>query len=214
MSYGASGNQCEPCEQTLCSGFVCTDLSSDDFNCGQCGNPCPDGRGCRNGTCEDCRRSGEVCAGGDCCSPFDYCHDFGTVKLCATCFAPREVCNEVCCAPDEQCCFDQYCSGLGNDTDCASCGNACDTTIGEHCYDGQCDTCAPPGWGECGSNAQCCSGFCQPMGTASAICATCQHTICGDFICADLMSDAFHCGACNNPCGTNQECIDGGCVDL
>jgi hypothetical protein len=210
MVYGASGNQCEPCEGTLCSGFVCTDLNNDDNNCGACGNACAPGLGCRDGECSDCRRSGESCTGGDCCSAFDYCYDFGTVKVCATCFPPNEVCGDTCCDSSEVCCHDgSYCSALRDDANCGACGEACDP--GFTCYGGTCSDCVPNEW-DCQRNADCCSGFCGFFSLGFNECRVCEHTICGDLICADTNSDPQHCGGCNQPCAGPSTCINGICI--
>jgi len=44
----------EPCswDQYCCSG-KCTDIWSDEYNCGECGRKCPAGWLCLNGCCVD-----------------------------------------------------------------------------------------------------------------------------------------------------------------
>ena len=77
-----------PSGQTCCSG-TCTDLSSDNNNCGSCGNKCDACSTCQSGTCVSSCASGQVCLNGSCCA------------ICggATCCGPT--CT--CCGPN--CCI-------------------------------------------------------------------------------------------------------------
>jgi hypothetical protein len=111
-----SGQTCQngacscPTGQVLCNG-TCTDTSTDNKNCGKCGNPCGVGQTCEDGKCLTfcCDRGSPNCMSEcesrqSCCSEglLDFCSD-----NCNCC------CNEVPCADFPEyngCC--QYVIGL------------------------------------------------------------------------------------------------------
>lgn len=70
------------------------------------------------------------------------------------------------------------------------------------------DTCRPEG-ASCAANAECCTSFCSAYGT----CATCDYTICGDFVCVNLQFNPYHCGSCGNECvGFGETCLGAVCI--
>jgi hypothetical protein len=60
----------------------------------------------------------------------------------------------------------------------------------------------------CDGDAQCCSGQCR-----STACTACPPStvFCPDG-CANLQTDAQHCGACDHACAAGQRCVGGRCV--
>jgi hypothetical protein len=52
LGQGLSNYVCCPLGQSSCVGLTCQDTSSDDNNCGGCGNVCPVGTNCVNGACQ------------------------------------------------------------------------------------------------------------------------------------------------------------------
>ncbi len=65
--HSGAGNPADPncaCSsgETSCSG-TCTNPQSDNANCGVCGNVCPEGTTCLNGSCEACPAGTMLCGG-------------------------------------------------------------------------------------------------------------------------------------------------------
>jgi hypothetical protein len=101
-----------PTGQTNCSG-TCIDLSSDNHNCGSCGNVCPAGQMCSSGQCV--------------CPP-------GTTKLCnGTCAHTCGNCPGGCGCVRDNDDVSFWCAGNGSGTPCSS---DCDCLIGEFCVSG------------------------------------------------------------------------------
>ncbi|TXG86767.1 MAG: twin-arginine translocation signal domain-containing protein [Thermomicrobiales bacterium] len=65
--------------------------------------------------------------------------------------------------------------------------------------------------GPCTANAQCCQGFCEQGLGSGGTCQLCDATICGDFVCTDLLWDPFNCGSCGYICGSGRSCDNGTC---
>ena len=185
---GAAARQdCAAAGLTDCAG-VCTDLSSDLFNCGGCGIVC---EGCAAGA------SPQVDIG--CVAPFVDCGGGGCVDLssdpnnCGGCGVVCQgcaggACPQVslgCVSPLVECAG--LCADLSSDPNhCGACGNACAS-------------------GVCGG------GICNQVGCDPGF------TYCEAFgACYDLTSDATHCGECDITCPSGgasaHECIEGNCV--
>lgn len=196
--YGASGNQCESCAGTLCSGFECSNLMTDDFNCGVCGNRCAAGSYCWDGVCRtDCFPPyiGGCATNAQCCDPTAYCA-LGSGSVCIQCA--------------DTICGDNLCVDLSSNPQfCGSCSTACDP--GDYCDQGSCVSCRPYGY-DCSQNSDCCTAYCQILGASGGMCDTCAHTICGFSICANLQTDNFNCGACGNSCPAGSTCQLGICI--
>jgi len=104
---------------TLCSG-TCTNLQTDEDNCGSCGNVCP---------------AGASCSGGTCACPAGY-YLFNNVCRPEVVVPSSAVKNVLCASPTTLC--DGTCTNLQTDKDnCGSCGNTCPTN-GGYCSGGIC----------------------------------------------------------------------------
>lgn len=151
--YGASGNQCETCSYTLCSGYECADTNVNDFHCGTCGNACTGGTHCWDGQCSNCipHQYPGCAVNSDCCNPSDYCHSSGSCQSCA-----------------QTVCGDGLCVDVSSDPlHCGACNTSCGS--GEYCYLGGCVTCTPPGY-DCLTGSDCCSGTCISLGASGNMC--------------------------------------------
>jgi hypothetical protein len=168
--------------KVMCGG-MCSDPKTDNANCGKCGNACPVGASCVQGSCQ-CM-AGTLCMGA--------CVDLQTdVKNCGRCGAAcggddagslqgggmwtckAGTCDITCAAPKTACvpngCFDLQ----KDNTNCGTCGN------------------------DCGGNL-CLSGNCCQTGEVN-----CNNT------CTNTQTDANNCGMCGNKCMTGS-CTMGKC---
>jgi hypothetical protein len=85
----------------------CSDLKYDRYNCGQCGQPCPGGYSCNNGTCMPGATQADGGVGGVVCEPpmsacdGAYCTDFKVDRNnCGGCHImckPGDFCNQGVC---------------------------------------------------------------------------------------------------------------------
>ena len=148
VSGRSPANGC-PCKaecgegQTACGG-VCTNLGSDPYNCGKCGNSCAKGKTCLKGICQcpsgetncsgvctdlnsdsnNCGSCGSTCQQGDgtCCGGRCCPEGYGTC------------CNGQCCPDPYFCCGSSCCSNgeLGNGPQ-ACCDGSCQPQDDQHC---------------------------------------------------------------------------------
>lgn len=233
---GGGGGSCSP----ACGGFdtccaegdrsICANLGTNPRHCGACGNACVSGV-CRGAICQDGDETGPPRDGGGtpgmcspscssaqrCCgttcvnrmgpagadgrsdSSFTNCNGCGLecdAERASACGqplggggAPRCLCGSFeQCAPGQVCVNSSgsfQCTDLNNDPmNCGELGNAC--ADGEICSAGMCS---------CGGGARCMPG-----------------TACCGGACVDVLSNAMHCGMCDNACGTNgPDCVEGSC---
>jgi len=186
----------EECEagQTRC-GEICTDLQTDETNCGACGTTCAADEACVGGKCTPpapvlCPE-GQVRCDGICKEALP---NFGTEGISCPgggsvpteCPAARVLCNGACfpegaCQPTECRPGWGYCYGVCRDfqSDPGYCGNCVTACPGGVCQNGRCFLC--------------------PEG----------HLPCGG-ICVNVQTDVDNCGFCGSRCGT--QCIDGQCT--
>lgn len=179
-SPNATSNNMTPMECSVGErcGEECVDTSSDQSNCGTCGNVCADGAACQEGTCfeqtEDCRQ--EACKG------FFYCN-----LADGECLAG--------CDRDEQCNANASCDVFEHECVCEEgfhgCAGQCvDSSSPQHCGD-RCEPCPSPANG---------SATCNADGSCGIACDAGFHQ-CGDRCVADDSVD--HCGSRCEPCPTD-----------
>jgi hypothetical protein len=170
---------------TKCDGG-CSDLKTDNANCGKCGNACPPTAMCVQGSCQ--------CAAGDRCG--NMCVDFKTDNTnCGKCGTICGLdagavmgggtwgclngnCSIICPAPKVEC--NGACVDVKTDNDnCGMCGTTC-VSMTEQCTDGLC----------CAMGSKVCNAMC-----------------------TNTMSDANNCGMCGNKCPNNMpSCSMGTCT--
>ncbi|HMF42392.1 MAG TPA: DUF1592 domain-containing protein [Polyangia bacterium] len=127
-------------------GAACKDVTSDQQNCGKCGNACGAGETCQSGQC--LCSAGLLNCGGACVPP-DATHCGGCSQSCASgqvCSANS--CQSSCGAGETQCANGACIDVLSNALNCGSCGNQC--PAGSVCSGGACG-CSGSGQMLCGN---------------------------------------------------------------
>lgn len=159
----------EPCRngKTRC-GDDCVDTSSDRFNCGSCGNDCPEIAECISGLCIACPRFQTRC--GDLC--VDTTSDMVNCGGCGIACPDGETCiNSLCvcsgprcpipgggthCCPNPggTCCSNGRCCGQN---EICTPDERCCPVDNHSCGDG---SCCPNNTNCCGDGITCCPGAC------------------------------------------------------
>lgn len=118
---------------TVCNG-TCTATSIDEFNCGSCGNVCPLGKACINGTCA-CLPGQTLCNG----TCIDTRFNEKSCGACGKICPPGLTCNDgVCGCPLTFTACNGTCVDITLDQrNCGSCGNVCPQ--GLICIGGTCE---------------------------------------------------------------------------
>lgn len=159
----------------------CTDITTDDANCGACDNACDLGFECANSQCVPvvCP-AGEVFCGTSCIDPQTStfycggCHPggFGAGDRDNTCFGVG------CCGQEDECpeSTDVYlCTDFATDPEnCGGCGTACSAT--EQCTNGTCQALACPS-GQVACDRECVNGSScgeECVGVQTCVNGTCQ----------------------------------------
>jgi hypothetical protein len=171
-----------------CCDGVCALLTQDSNHCGVCGASCDEATTCR------------VCVEGACVSLCGPCHSCDQGQCVSDC-DETEVCEEgVCvvsacqpiCDGASRCC-DGNCVAQNDPANCGACGIVCDLGACEECeFDGEIDNFR-------------CQSRCGQGGEGPICCAG---------VCRDLSTDVASCGACDNPCGPTETCVDGACREI
>ena len=183
---------------SIACGDVCVDPTSDNKNCGSCGNACGTGTACSNRICAVSCGIWQVNCGGTCINPNtdrSHCGATGT-------------CTEL--EAGEACAEGQVCSSGACTQSCSTGWTVCPTTDPTYCADltydsnncGTCGTVCPSG--------SACSG-----GTCRSSCPAGEYA-CGGR-CIDPKSDRVYCGAaadCSGAtaCRANEACQNGTCT--
>jgi hypothetical protein len=211
-----------------CAG-TCIDPTTDNNNCGGCGNVCTGDQSCIAGRC-GCP-SGQILCGSACKDTNTNSYHCGSCgNVCPTgysCSAGTCVPPAPACPPATTLCFMTCVNTATDNANCGYCGVRCPT--GSHCSGGicTCDVGIPCGGactntatdndncGGCGVSCSggqtCVSGVCTAPATAS--CPKFQ-TACpfkGSDICVDLNTDDSNCGSCGNVCTGGTFCSGGIC---
>ncbi len=223
---------------------TCANTQSDATNCGACGNVCKAGEVCSAGACSlSCPPALTKCGGGDAGAPY-CANTTTDVYNCGTCGAAckaGELCTAGACALSCPAGLTQcgggdggapYCANTATDaTNCGACASSC--KAGELCNAGKCALSCPAGLTKCGGSdagpAVCANIASDPMhcGACSKTCAsgqvcsggacatTCKsgETNCSG-ACANLQTDANHCGGCSKACKAGETCCSGACAAL
>lgn len=188
----AKGGSCQP-EEAKCQGS-CTNLQTDFYNCGSCGNVCGAGEVCDAGSCMQascgCSDVGLTGCQGSCTNLMT---DESNCGQCGVACYPGQVCNTGTCVlscPLGQLAWQGTC--IDPLTDEAHCGA----------------TPTFPGF-QCGLGEQCSSGVCEP--SSSCGCTDLGLTECQGS-CTNLLTDPGNCGQCGIACYPGQVCNAGTCV--
>ena len=186
---------------TLCSDGKCHDLSSDDANCGACGQACPAGQACSAGACSATCGGGLLLCAGQCVDPSTSAAHCGASGDCTGSHAGSV------CATGEPCVGGQcatlcgsssgasiqICAGVCTDTDfdpnnCGACGKVCASTNAANttCGGGKCGVLCAQGFGDCDGDP---SNGCEE----------------------NLLTSTANCGACGQACSLGP-CAGGLCA--
>jgi hypothetical protein len=218
FNCGACGHVC-PSEADGCFNGLCLH----DGKVVYCSNgTCPDGTACYSGSvclAVQCTGADEgvpctldggygSCSNGQCVlapgpnicgAPVDCT---GAVEGSACLFGPENPVG-VCCGGS--------CVDMRQDGNCQFCRASCPSgTCGMGCQntDGCAATCAA---GTLCVRGQCVDGLCRYANDACMAESGAMGICCGDGACADLTSDARHCGTCDTSCPCGETCTAGVC---
>jgi len=226
--------QCGP-GTVKCGNTCVSDILSDPFHCGACGNACS---------------ADEVCVQGECrCG-----NDPATAELCSgpfVCRTPGGSIEPRCDCPMGERCppFDQCFDTLSDPQHCGDCLTSCtsgpnvDPAGNSQCIAGQCQLACAATFADCDNDPKngCESDLniglpvavgstgglitvthCGQCGVTCAPDQTCRNGQCECLNggqrcnslggCLDTNNDPAHCGACGNACGQNEICSNGMCV--
>jgi hypothetical protein len=187
--------------QTGCGGgdagpALCTNLKTDNSNCGSCGNVCAPAQACDDGACVFSCPSGLVNCSGRCIDPATSNQFCGASGGCGadggsagTACGSGLTCSAGACT-------------LICPTGLVSCGGKCVDPTSNSQYCGATAGCGAGGMGSagtsCGSGAACVSGNCTSLG---GTCPTGQ-ILCGG-ACTNPATSISYCGATGNCMGVN-----------
>jgi stigma-specific protein Stig1 len=149
----------------FCCNNKCIDVTTNNANCGGCGNTCSGGTACMGGTCL-CPGSNSKCDATQTCCGQTGCKNVMTdAQNCGSCgqaCADGETCEGGACkaAPGCMGCMNTCCAGQCTDTssdasNCGMCGNACPR--GQTCSGGTCmgGMMGPDDGGSCSCSKKC-----------------------------------------------------------
>jgi hypothetical protein len=209
-----------PAPSEMC-GAICTNLASDNQNCGACGTVCGAGEACSNGQCSAGCPSGQVLCGGACVDPDTDRQHCGAGANCAadpgTACAAGQICNGAgACALSCQAGLVD-CGGtcIDPDTDRAHCGagSNCAASPGTTCDAGEiCN-----GAGSCALSCQDglvdCGGTCIDPDTDRVYCGAGSDCAASPGITCDPGEVCNGAGACQLSCQSTFVACGGTCID-
>ncbi len=197
----------------------CSDLTTDDNNCGSCDAPCGAGQGCAGSRCYSTTCNGEPCAADQVCIT-GFCVDkdcFGVVcpmdQVCAAGMCLPTTCQAQTCAVGFVClnnaCVEGDCVGIlcpsGSVCEKGACVfNTCADLMKDgsetdvDCGGGSCPACIPGR--ACGSASDCTSQSCKQ--------GYCQAPTCNDGLRNGGEGDV-DCGGLCPPCPDGKTCTSG-----
>ncbi len=182
----------------IACGDVCVDPSSDNRNCGACGNACEAGTACSNGVCEVSCAVAQVNCGGTCIDPYTNRSHCGATGTCTGADA-GEACSE-----------GQLCSVGACAQSCSTGWTVCPANAPTYCADLQHDS---NNCGACGTI--CAAGTSCSGGACRSSCPAGEYAWAGR--CIDPGSDPVYCGAATDcsgatTCRVNEACQNGVCT--
>jgi hypothetical protein len=227
---------------TATGGAVCIDTQWDSFNCGSCGNVCPQGQSCSNGNCRpdtgiSCDPLTLPCNGLEgtiCINPLD---DVLNCGACGNVCANGFTCRQSTCVQASTQTLTVLRDGDGSGSVVSvpggiDCGRACAWDFPEGTFVTL--TARPDsnsifaGWtGPCAGTGPCTV----TLAGATTVTATFNSAFPTDggagcppgqvtcsspsgSVCADLGADRLNCGACGNACREDEACKNGSCTAL
>ncbi|MGI5829661.1 MAG: hypothetical protein ACOX8U_05780 [Bradymonadia bacterium] len=180
------------------------DLRKTALHCGECGQACESGQGCRNGSCTDvfsCDWPNRVCKVGEELHCIDVNNDVNNCGVCGLQCAQVDGVSAECengncvyqCEVGENCAppgYEPVCIQTQTAEHCGGCAKRCSTALhnteSASCNAGICEISCKPMFGDCDENHE--NG--------------CEQS---------LRFDQKHCGACNSDCKSPGVCIEGSC---
>jgi hypothetical protein len=172
----------------LC-GAVCTNLQTDNANCGACGNACGPGLACAGGACGIQCPSGESSCADASAACVNLRADPSNCGACGNACGPGLLCSAGTCA-----------------LECTPGLIACSETVA---YDG--------GVGSIDAGVPDCDGAILNLSCAQASCVATDASPpvidAGPTLCVNPLLDDNNCGGCGVACSAAQHCLDGSCVD-
>jgi hypothetical protein len=212
-----AGGTCACPNGTVDCGSTCAALTSDNLNCGTCGNHCPSGQSCIMGNCTvtGCAAGKTVC-GGAC---VDTQTDPDNCNACGNACGGGRVCvGGACACPMGTVFCGTSCVNPTNDPNhCGGCFRSCN---GGSCTASVCS---------CPGAEQLCSSTCVPTQTDPMNCGVCGHTCTAEQTCSSgtcvcapgrtlcngscipTDSDNTNCGGCGVVCQGQTFCNNSGC---
>ena len=201
-------------------GGTCSNLQTDDSNCGACGIRCTSGYSCTDGRCSPLCPPGLAPCNGGCIDPG---FDPSNCGACGFVCSPGQTCSAGRCI---NACMGANCNGecvdLSSDArHCGGCNLQCPPD--SYCSGGLCQPACPPEYLFCAgvcvdwrfdpNNCGNCGVFC-PDGTecvnGACVDACPTGTYCNG-VCTDLSNDPRNCGSCNFGCMSGR-CFGGMCA--